>query len=416
MRVLAWVLVGLPGVLPGVPVHLRPEPVPVAPEGAKAPDLPGLVKYLKSFFRKKELGKKEPDAIAKRLEGLSPEDLAWTLDRLREAEEKERGPAAAEVERLVEGAWLSALWSPGILRLPDAARRVAAAGDEAREALLADASRLEDPEPATRLALDALTVPGASVALRVRALETLADLTSWAGDPARTLPPLRKALEDPSPAVRDVALERLADLAEPSVLDAAMALAGAEGEEEAVVRGRKEVRRPGDRAIQILNRASRTPRAVEPETFRSLSAEDRAAVLEEFRAWRAAARGNPLRDQGEGPFDPVPKVVSALVDPKQDTAAALRWWSEVDRAQFRLDIDEFDVVAVSKWDFVASWRLTVIASGQRQGNWEAFARSVRCGMRYRLPRRGFGLVEASVQPLLDGRWKVFVRAYEWRGP
>jgi hypothetical protein len=374
------------------------------------------VKFLKSFFKRKELGKRDPEAVAKRLEGLSPEDLAWTLARLRESGEKERGPAAGEVERLVEESWLSALWSPGILRLPGAAKRLADATDAARGALLADASRLEDPEPATRLALDALSVPGASVELRLRALDTLADLASWAGDPERVLPPLRKALGDPSPAGRDLALERLADLADPAALDGALALAGQEGEEEAVARDRREVRRPGDRALLVLNRASRTPRAMDPEAFRALPAEDRAAVLEEFRAWRATVRGNPLRDAGEGTFDPVPKTVTAIVDPRKDAAAALRWWSDVDRAQFRLDLDEFDVTATSKWDFAASWRLTVIASGQRQGNWESFARKVRCGARYRLPRKGFGLVEASVQPLLDGRWKVFVRAYEWRAP
>jgi len=386
---------------------------PALAEGEKKPDLPGLVKFLKSFGGKKALARKEPEAIGKRLEGVPADDLSWVLDRLREAEEKERGPAAAEVERLVEDAMLSARWSPGILRLPDAAKRLSDGTDEGRCALLADASRLEDPEPATRLALE--SIGAASAAVRLRAAETLGDLASWGGDAGRVLPALVKALGDASPAVRDVALERLADVAEPSALDWALAHAGEEGEEEAVVRGKKEVRRPGDRAIRVLNQASRTKNPVEPEAFRMLPAEERAAVLEGFKAWRAGAKGNPLRDAGEGPFDPVAKTSSAVVDPKMDAAGAVRWWSDVDRAQFRLDLEEFDVVAVSKVDYVASFRLTVIASGQRQGSWEAFARGVRCGMRHRLPRRGFGLVETSIQPLLAGRWKVWVRAYEWRG-
>jgi hypothetical protein len=80
-----------------------------------------------------------------------------------------------------------------------------------------------------------------------------------------------------------------------------------------------------------------------------------------------------------------------------------------------MDLDEMQVVAATKIDWVSSFRILVTASGARQGTWEAFARKVRCGARHRLPRRGFGLIETSIQPLLDGRWKIWVRAFEWKG-
>lgn len=410
MRAAPLLVLALAAALPGTAATAAP--APAAPEGKKASDPEALVRFLRSFFRKSALSAKDPEAIAKRLEGVPPEDLSWVLDRLRETPEKERGPSAAAVERLVDDARIAALWSPGILRLPDAAKRLADASDPVRCALLADASRLEDPEPATRLAL--ASTAGTAVPVRLRAVETLGDLASWGGDPARILPALAKALEDPSPAVRDLALERLADLADPSALDWALAHAGEPAAEEAEVRGRAGSRCPGDRAVELINRASRTTTPVDPEAFRALPEADRKEYLDGCRAWRASVRGNPLRDGGEGPFDPVPKTVSTVVDPKQSPTATLRWWSEVDRAQFRLDLDEFEVAAATRLDFVATFRLVVIASGQRQGDWEAFSRGLRCGMRHRLPRKGFGLIETAIQPLLDGRWKVWVRAYESR--
>jgi hypothetical protein len=388
-------------------------PAPPALEEGKKPDLPALVKFLQSFFRKSALSAKDPEAIGQRLAGVSAEDLAWVLERLREVPAKERGAAAAAVEKLVDDARLSTLWGAGILRLPDAATRLDDPSAPARCSLLADASRLEDPEPGTRLALEGLA--DTRLVVRLRAVETAADLASWAGDPARLVPALVKALEDASPAVRDVALERLADIADMAAVDWALAHAGEPAAEHAEVRGRKETRCPGDRATAILNRASRTQTPAEPEAVRALSEAERKELLDGFRAWRASVRGNPLRDGGEGPFDPLPKLTTAIVDPRKAPTATLRWWSEVDRAQFRLDLDEFDVGAITKEDFRADFRLMVIASGQRQGDWEAFARHLRCGMRHRLPRRGFGLIETTIQPLLDGRWKVFVRAYEARG-
>ena len=404
--------------LAALPLHgLGSAPAAAAPpiaQDAKKPDLPAVVKFVQSFFKKSALAAKDPDAIEKRLAGLSSDDLAWVLERLREVPEKERGPAAAAVERLVDDARLAASWSPGILRVPDASKRLADPNEATRCSLLADASRLEDPEPATRLALAAMS-GGAPLVLRLRAVETLGDLASWGGDPARVLPALVKALEDPSPAVRDLALERLADIADPSAIDWALVHAGEPAAEEVEVRGKKEARCPGDRATEILNRASRTKTPADPASVRALTEAERKELLDGFRTWRAGVRGNPLRDGGEGPFDPVPKLVTAIVDPKKANTATLRWWSDVDRAQFRLDLDEFEVGAVTRLDFQADFRLMVIASGQRQGDWEAFARHARCGMRHRLPRKGFGLIETAVQPLLDGRWKVFVRAYEARG-
>ena len=391
-----------------------PAPALAATQDAKKPDLPAVVKFLQSFFKKSALAAKDPDAIEKRLAGISPEDLAWVLERLREVPEKERGPAAAAVERLVDDARLAASWSAGILRIPDASKRLADPNEATRCSLLADASRLEDAEPATRLALASMA-GGAPLVLRLRAVETLGDLASWGGDAARVLPALVKALEDPSPAVRDLALERLADVADPSALDWALVHAGEPAAEEVEVRGKKEARCPGDRATEILNRASRSKTPADPAAVRALTEAERKELLDGFRTWRAGVRGNPLRDGGEGPFDPVPKLVTAIVDPKKSTTAMLSWWSDVDRARFRLDLDDFEVGAVTRLDFRADFRLMVIASGQRQGDWEAFARHLRCGARHRLPRKGFGLIETSVQPLLDGRWKVFVRAYEARG-
>jgi hypothetical protein len=317
------------------------------------------------------------------------------------------------VEARVEEAFLAARWGPGILRLPDAAKRIADPSDGARDALLADASRLEDPEPGTRLALWALE--GGSLRVRLRAVDALGDLLSWGGDAARIAPALAKALGDPSAAVRDLALERLADAGEPAALDGALELCGLPAEEEAEVRGVVEKRCPGDRALEILTRASRIRFGLDPEGFRALEEGERKALLEEFRAWRTRAGGAALRNGEEGPFDPVPKVTTAIVDGRTADAATVRWWSEVDRAQFRLDLEELRVVASSKLDWSAGFRLTVVASGARQGNWEAFARRLRCGARHRLPRKGFGLVETSIQPLLDGRWRVRVFAYESRG-
>ena len=383
------------------------------PPAAAEADLAAVAKSLAGFAKKKELGKRDPEEIGRRIAGLAEGDLSWLLDRLKELPEKERGAAAPEVERIVEEALLGARWSPAVLRIPGAAKRLADPSAAARCGLLSDLSRLEDAEPATRFALWA--IEGSAGPVRLRALDTLADLASWGGDAARILPALQKALADPSPAVRDLALERLANLSDPAALDWSLDHLGEAGEETVELRGRSETRCPGDRALEIVTRLSKIRFGMDGETFRALPEEERTAATAAFREWRAKAGGNPLRNGDEGPFDPIPKVTSAVVDPLKGAPATVRWWSEVDRAQFRLDLDELEVTASSMLDWSANFRLTVIASGARQGDWEAFARKVRCGARHRLPRRGFGLVESSVQPLLDGKWKIWVRAFEWRG-
>jgi hypothetical protein len=401
----------LAAALPAAPA--LPSLAPPAAAGDPKPDLDGLVKFLASFMKKKSLGKRDPEDIGKRLAPIQEDDLSWVLDRLREVPAAGRAEAAAEVERLVEDALLSLRYSPAILRLPDAAKRLSDGAPAARCALLADLSRLEDAEPATRIALWCLE--GGALAVRLRAIDVLADLCSWGGNPARLLPALVKALDDPSPAVRDLALERLVDLSEPAALDWALAHLGDGAEETTEVREAKETRCPGNRALELVTRVSKIRWGMDGASFREADEETRRAVEGEFRAWRAKAGANPIRSAGEGPFDPLPRVTSAVVDPAKTSSAALRWWSEVDRAQFRLDVDEIQVVATSRIDWAASFAIRVVASGARQGDWEATARKVRCGGRHRLPRRGFGLIETSIQPLLDGRWKVWVRAYEWRG-
>ncbi len=385
---------------------------PAPAEDARKPDLAAVEKSVAAFLKKKELGRKDPEEIGKRIAGLGEEDLAALLDRVRAAPEKDRGGAAPAVERILEDAVLSARYGPAIHRLPEAAKRLADPSPEARCALMSDLSRLEEAEPAVRFCLWALE--GGADPVRLRAVDTLADLCSFGGDAPRILPALRRALADPSPAVRDVALERLANLSDPAALDWSIEHMGDPAEETASVRDVKERRCPGERALEVATRVSRVRYGLEVDGWRELPEADRAAVREEMARWRAKAVGNPLRDGDEGPFDPIPKVSSVVVDPLKDPSASLRWWSEVDRAQFRLDLDEMSVVASSKLDWVSSFRLTVIASGARQGDWEAFARKVRCGARHRLPRRGFGLVETTVQPLLGGKWKIWVRAFESR--
>ena len=406
--VLALALLGLPALQAGLP-----GPRAAQAAGDRKVDLPAVAKAVSAFMKKKELGKRDPEDVAKRLEGLKEDDLSWVLDRLREVPEKERGAAAGEVVKLVEDALLSLRYTPAILRIPDAAKRLADTGDRARCALLADLSRLEDPEPATRIGLWALT--GSAEPVRLRAIDVLADLCSWGGDAARLLPALAKALDDPSPAVRDLALERLLNLSELAALDWSVAHMAEPADEEVEVHEAKERRCPGDRALETVTRVSKLHFGMERDAFWAMPEEQRKAVVEELREWRAKAGGNPLRNGDDGPFDPIPKVVSVVVDPLKEPGATLRWWSEVDRAQFRLDLEDLEVTASSKIDWSSNFRLAVIASGARQGNWEAFARKVRCGARHRLPRKGFGLVETTVQPLLDGRWKVWVHAYEWKG-
>jgi hypothetical protein len=383
--------------------------VPAAAAGA---DLDAVARSLAAFQKKKELGKKDPEEIGRKIAGLGEADLATLLEGLRGAPEKDRGGAAPAVERILEDALLSARYSPAILRVPGAAKRLADPDPAVRCALLSDLSRLEDAEPATRFALWALE--GGADPVRLRSVDALADLCSWGGDPARILPALRKALADPSPAVRDLALERLADMGEPAALDWAIEHMGEPGIETARVRERDETRCPGDRALELATRVSKIRYGIDADGFRALSEAERAALREEVKQWRGKAGGNAIRNGDDGPFDPVPKVTGVVVDPLKDPSASVRWWSEIDRAQFRLGLDEMQVVASTKLDWVAHFRLTAVASGARQGNWEAFARNVRCGARHRLPRRGFALVETSIQPLLDGRWKIWVRAYESR--
>lgn len=387
-------------------------PIPAAAEGAKKADPEAVAKGIAAFLKKKELGKKDPEEIGKRIAGLSEEDLATILDRLRGTDAKDRGAAAPAVEGIVEDALLSARWSLAVLRLPDAGKRLADASPAALCTLMSDLSRLEDAEPATRFTLRVME--GADLPVRLRAMDTLADLASWGGDAARLLPPLRKGLADPSPAVRDTALERLAGLSDLPALDWSIDHAGDAAEEEVVLREVKTRCCPGDRALEIATRTSRVRYGMEVDAWRELTDAERTEAREEMRRWRAKVGGNPLRNGDEGPFDPIPKVSTVIVDPLKAPVAAVRWWSEVDRAQFRLDLDEMSVGASSKLDWSSNFRLTVIASGAREGNWEAFARRARCGGRHRLPRRGFALIETSVQPLLDGKWKIWVRAYESR--
>jgi len=399
-----------PALLLALLLLLPPAGPAVAGDGK--PDPAGAAKALSSLLRKKSLGRRDPAEIAKRIEGLPEEDVSWVLDRLEETPDSARGAAAPEVLGLVRDALLTLRYSAAVLRLPDAWERFRDPSDEGRIALLADLGRLEDAEPGTRFGLWAME--GSSTPVRLRALCLLADLASFGGDEARILPALRRALEDPSPAVRDLALERLANLSDPSVLDWALVHAGEPASEEAEVRGVKETRCPGDRALLVLVLASRLRFGLEGEALRAMSPEERGAVMDEFRAWRTTAGPNPLRNGTEGPFDPLCKVSSTVVDPAKDATATVRWWSEVDRAQFRLDLEELEVIAVTKRDWSSNFRLTVGASGARQGDWEAFSRKLPCGTRHRLPRKGFGLVETTIQPLLDGRWKVWVRAFESR--
>ena len=390
-----------------------PFPAAAGEGGArKGPDLDGVAKTLGSFLKRKTLGKKDPDDIRRKLEPLREEDLAWLLDRVREVPDKDRGAAAGEVQGIVEDALLAARFTPAVRGLPDAAKRLADASPAVRCAVLADLERLEDPEPATRLALWALDA--SAVALRLRAVDTLADLLSFAGDGARILPALRRALGDPSPAVRDLALERLVEVSDPAGLEWALAHADEAAAETVEVREATETRCPGDRALLLLERLAKDHLDLEPEEFRGLPVERRKAVLDDFRAWRAKAGPDPLRDGADGPFDPAPKVTTTVVPQAKAGEVLVRWWSEVDRAAFQAAFEDLDVVAATRLDRVTSFRVVVVASGARQGSWEAYARGVRCGGRHRLARKGFGLVETTVQPLLDGRWKVFVRAYESR--
>jgi hypothetical protein len=407
----AALAVGLSVALP--PAAPAASPIPACIAGDRKPDLPALVRSLAGFMKRKDLGKRDPEEIAKKVAGVGADDLSWVLDRLREVPEKERGEAAPQVERVVQDLLLSVRFTPAVLRVPDAAKRLADPSPEARCFLMADLSRLEDAEPATRLALQ--EVAGGADPVRLRAVDVLADLCSWGGDASRLLPALQKALADPSAAVRDVALERLANLSDPAALDWSLEHLAEPAEETTVVREMKERRCPGERAMEIATRVSKLHYGLPVESYRDLPEADRNAIREELRRWKAKAGSNPLRDGDEGHFDPLPRVTSAVVEPVKDPAATLRWWSEVDRAQFRLDLDDMEVVATSKIDWTSNFHVAVIASGARQGSWDVIARRVRCGGRHRLPRRGFGLIETSVQPLLDGHWKIWVRAYEYRG-
>ncbi|MHC4922668.1 MAG: HEAT repeat domain-containing protein [Planctomycetota bacterium] len=378
----------------------------------KAPDLEKIVKTLSNLMKRRKLGKKDPERIADKIEPLDEQGLSWVLDRLALVEGKGRGDAAPLVETQLRDRLLGMRYGKGILKLPNAWERMADADPAARDRLLSDLSRLEDPEPATRFALWVLS--GGETRVRLRALDTVADLLSWGGDSERLLPALHKALEDPSPAVRDLALERLVNLSDTKALDWALDHLGAPEKETTTVRERSEERCPGDRALLLLAHYSKSHLDLEPDEYRKMTEDERKAVETEFRAWRKKGGANPLRNGNDGPFDPVPKVTTRIVKPDAAREVQVRWWSEIDRASFQMTLEELDVVASSTVDYTTTFRLYVIASGARQGSWEAFARRVRCGERYRLPRKGFGLIETSVQPLLDGRWKVWVLAYESR--
>jgi hypothetical protein len=388
--------------------------VPVAPIafGDKAPDPAVVAKFLSGMAKRKSLSSRDREELRKRLDSLDEAGLLAVRDALRGLGPKDRGEAATEVIGSTENALLSMRWGPGVLSLPGAIARFEEPSPDAKAALLVDLARIEDAEPGTRLGLWA--IESADLALRLRAVDVLADLASYAGDSARLLPPLRKALGDPSAAVRDLALERLVELCDVSALDWALEHCMDPAEETVTVREVEERRCPGERAFLLLARTSKQHTDVEPGEVRSLPTEKRELVLADFRTWRAGVGGSVLRDGSDGPFDPTPKVTTVLVPKDVGTEVVARWWSEIDRAAFRMTLEDLTVVASSTRDWSASWRAVVIASGARQGNWETFARRVRCGGRHRLPRQGFALVETTVQTLLDGRYKVYVRAYESR--
>ena len=51
-------------------------PGPAAAEGGKKADLEGIAKTVAAFLKKKELGKKDPEEIGKKIAPLGEEDLA----------------------------------------------------------------------------------------------------------------------------------------------------------------------------------------------------------------------------------------------------------------------------------------------------------------------------------------------------
>ncbi len=382
-----------------------------AAEGRKQ-DPEAVAKGLLPFLKRRALGAKDPDEVRRRLAPLDEAGLAAVLDTLRRSPEAEAGPSAVAVLRIVSDALLAARWTPAVLSIPDAASRIESPDPGVRAALLADAARLEDAEPATRLALGAMAAT--PLPLRLRAVDVVADLCSYAGDPGRLLPALRKALEDPSPAVRDLALERLADLGDAVALEWSLDHLFDAASEEAEVRERREARSPGERAFLLLARESKMHTGMEPSEARALSEEGRAALVGDFRAWFAKAGPGALRNGSDGPFDPVPRVTTQVVPADRADDVRIRWWSDIDRAAFQATYEGVDLSATSALDWTVTFRMVVIASGARQGNWESLVRRFRCGERHRQARKGFGLVETTVQHLLDGRIKFHVRAYESR--
>src|SRR5258706_2727802 len=206
--------------------------------------------------------------------------------------------------------------------------------------------------------------------VRLRVVDSLGDLASWGGDASRVLPALQKCLADPSPAVRDLALERLANLSDPVALDWALEHMGEAPEETVLVREKKERRCPGERAMEIVTRVSKLHWGMAAEAFRDLAEEDRKALRQEYKEWREKAGASALRNGDEGSFDPIPRVSSAIVEPSKDATATLRWWSVVDRAQFRMDLDDMEVTPSTRLDFSFGFHLSVIASGARQGSWD----------------------------------------------
>src|SRR5258706_9355852 len=161
----------------------RPVPAatPLSPPvaGDRKADLPAIVRSLAVQMKQKNLGKREPEDIAKRLAGIGEDDLSWILDRLHEVPAKERGEAAPEVEKVVQDILLTARYTAGILRIPDAAKRVADPSMEGRCQLLAELTRLEDPEPATRFAIAAYA--GGMDPVRLRGVGPPGDLPPWGG-------------------------------------------------------------------------------------------------------------------------------------------------------------------------------------------------------------------------------------------
>jgi hypothetical protein len=91
-------------------------------------------------------------------------------------------------------------------------------------------------------------------------------------------------------------------------------------------------------------------------------------VLGAFKSWRDGAGARPLLEGADGAFDPVPKV-TAVTLAKDAPEGAVRWWSEIDRAQFHLAVEELDAVASSALDWTVKFHAVVTASGAREGTW-----------------------------------------------